>query len=45
MIALMIFGFFVLIAFICLTFWLLIWYFNFPITKEELKKEIKKIRN
>jgi flagellar biosynthesis protein FlhB len=44
-IALVIFGFCLLITLIILTFWLLVWYFDFPMTKEELKKELKKIKN
>jgi hypothetical protein len=43
-IAFVIFGFCLLITLIIVTFWLSVYYFNFPITKEELKKELKKIR-
>ena len=43
--AAVIFGFCAFITLICVTFWISVWYFNFPITKEELKKEIKKIRD
>jgi hypothetical protein len=44
-IAFVIFGFCLLITFIVVTFWLSVWYLDFPITKEELIKEIKKINN
>ena len=45
MIAFVIFGFCLLITFIVVTFLLSVWYLDFPITKEELKKELRKISN
>jgi hypothetical protein len=43
-IAVVIFGFCLLITLIVVTFWLSVWYLNFPITKEELIREFKKIK-